>query len=847
MKSGLAFILSVAALASGPLYADTTPPATGTVAAPGSATSSAARMVKAFGPMVGTCQAIAPGQLPVLTPATRNEPACILSPFQHSSWGICPPFPPSPVLALPPGSPPAGKQQAFIVGNQIEATQQGVSTISGDVQIDQGDHRVTGRSMSYDSNTGLATVKEGVNYYTPDLVIASPTGRYDTNKGLGSFDDADFLLPRRHGRGSSKLVNSFDSDHSELFDVQYTTCPVGNTDWLLKAPDMTLDTLTNTGVAHDVTIDFLGLPIFWTPYISFPISDDRKSGFLSGAFSFDTLNGLEIEAPYYLNLAPNYEATLYPRIISKRGIQLGASYALLTPVSYDYIYASYLPHDQVYDSEYQVTGDHGRGQLQLYHDMTINDTLRLTGDYNWVSDDYFFHDLNSDLPIASSTYLDRSLTLLYAKSVDLSVSALMQDFQVIDPGIARNQYPYRRIPDVNLSWVNLDDVSGPEYSLRTELVRFQREQELGGWRLDVRPSMSLPMGGAAGFFTPALGWRYTSYNLAEQERSLAPGSSLLVANPYLGDAHPTRSLPIFDIDTGLYFDRDAGDYIQTLEPRLFYLRVPFRDQSAIPVFDAQGAPFSALQLFSTNSFYGADRQSDANQLSYGLTTRFLDPDSGTEVLRADLGQIRYFSDRRVQLVYCTAPGTPVNCTPTQTSLFSDIVADVIYNLNDEWTLTHQQLWSPVTRRNDLGAVLLQYHPAYRQVVNLSYQYQSLNYQGSLIKQTDFSFSWPLTGNWNAVGRWNYDISSHPRVTLEDFIGFEYENCCWDFQILHRHMVVGDIYVGNNVAPQFDNVFFFQLSLKGLITAGRHLDDLVENGILGYSDPGSTQSQAVPPP
>lgn len=845
VKAGLAFILSVAALASGPLYADTTPPpVAGTVAAPASITSAKVLMAKAFGPRPGTCQGNSPGQLPAFTPATRNELPCGISPFQHSPWGICPALPPSPVLPLPPGSPSAGKQQAFIVGDQIEATQQGISTISGDVQIDQGDHRVTGQDMTYDSNTGIALVKQGVNYYTPDLVLSSPTGSYDTNKGIGSFDDADFLLPQRHGRGSSKLVNSFDSAHSELFGAEYTTCPPGNTDWLLKAPDMTLDTQTNTGVAHDVTIDFKGVPIFWTPYISFPISDDRKSGFLSGAFSFDTLNGLEIEAPYYLNLAPNYEATLYPRIITKRGLQLGASYALLTPVSYDYIYASYLPHDRVYDSEYGVSGDHDRGQLQLYHDTTLAESLRITGNYNWVSDDNFFHDLNSDLPIASSTYLNRDLMLLYSKDMNLAVSALVQDFQIIDPNILPGVYPYRRIPDVSLVWENLSQATGPEYSLRTELVQFQRDQLIGGWRLDAKPSMSLPLAGPAGFFTPTLAWRYTDYDLTQQQQILNPATSTLVANPYLGAAHPSRSMPIFDLDTGLYFDRDAGDYLQTLEPRLFYLRVPFRDQTGIPVFDAKNTPFSFLQLFSTNSFFGADRQADADQLSYALTSRLLERDTGAELLRGDLGEIRYFSDRRVQLVTCTAPGVPVGCTPTATSLFSDIVADVAYNLNDEWTLTQQLLWSPVTRRNDQGSLLLQYHPAYHEVVNLGYQYQSPNYYGSAIKQTDFSFSWPLSGNWSAVGRWNYDVIGHD--TLEDFVGFEYENCCWDFQILHRHMIISQQNLVGQ-PPTFDNVFFFQLSLKGLITAGRHLDDLVENGILGYSDPSSTQSQTVPPP
>ncbi|HEV7166076.1 MAG TPA: LPS assembly protein LptD [Gammaproteobacteria bacterium] len=836
MKAGRAFILTAALLASAPLYADTdtympSNSGNGLVSAPSANTSPAALIAKAFKHKVWTCESTTPGQGPTLAPVVRDQTPCTLSPFKHDQWGICPAFPASPVLPLPPESPKPELQQAFVVGDQIDSIQQGQSLITGDVQLDQGDRRVTSRSMTYDSATGLAVAKQDVNYFTPQLIIASPTGRYDTNKGFGSFDDADFFLPLRHGHGSAKLVNSLDTDHTQMFGVEYTTCPPDKVDWSLDAPDMFLDSSTNTGEAHDVTIHFLGVPIFWTPYMNFPISDDRKSGFLGAEFSIDSVNGIEAEAPYYLNLAPNYDATLYPRVISKRGIQTGADFEILTPISYDYIYASYMPHDMVYDKEYGLLGDHERGQLIINHRLQFTDSLSMSGLYNWVSDDNFFHDLNSDLPITSSTYLNRDLIMKYIPNDELNVETMMQDFQVIDTAITPENYPYRRIPRTTFSWGNYDDMTGAEYSVDAELVRFQRAGRLGAWRLDASPSISYPLSASGGYFNPTLAWRYTDYDLAEQQQTLPPGSPQLVQNPFLGDAHFARSLPIFNIDTGLYFDRDAGDYLQTLEPQLYYLRVPYRNQSEIPSFDTLATQFSYTQLFATNSFYGGDRQADANQLSYALTSRLLDTETGAEVLRGDIGQIRYFSDRKI-----TFNGVP------QTNLFSDIAGDVAYVLNDEWTATYQQLWSPVTRRTDMGNVLLQYHPGYHQVVNLGYQYQAAAFNGTFIKQRDFSFSWPVAGNWSAVGRWNYDIINH--ITLEDFVGFEFDDCCWNFQILHRHVIVGSDSVGR---PNFDNVFFFQLSLKGLVTAGRHLDDLVENGILGYQDTTFTESQQTQPP
>ena len=831
MKAGRAFVLITALFASAPAFADDTsnpysymPSANDVSGAPAASTSPEAMMAEAFHGKSWTCASRSPGQSPAVTPAPRNQTACTLSPFYHDTWGLCPAFPASPVLPLPPDSPMPGQQQAFIVGDQIDGIQQGQSFITGDVQMDQGDHRVTGQKMTYDSNTGIALVKGDVNYYTPRLMVQSPSGSYDTHKGFGSFDDAEFLLPQRHGRGTADLVNSLDTDHSQMFGVQYTTCPLGHEDWLLSAPDLSLDMSTNTGIAHDVTIDFLGIPIFWTPYINFPINDDRKSGFLSTEFSFDAVNGIEIEAPYYLNLAPNYDATLYPRIISKRGLQTGASFRIMTPDSYDYVYGSYLPHDMVYDKEYGVAGDHERGQFMLVHTMRLNDEMGMSGLYNWVSDDAYFHDLSSDLSIISSTYLVRYLQLQYAEGPDLSVSTMMQDFQVIDPTISPFAYPYRRTPQIVVNWGNNDAVSGPEISMASELVRFQRTDRLGAWRLDTKPTVSLPISSYYGFITPTLAWRYTDYDLAEQQQDLPQNSTLFINEPWLNNAHFSRSVPIFNIDSGLYFDRDAGDYVQTLEPRFYYLRVPYRNQSEMPSFDTFGKVFSYTQLFSDNTFYGGDRQADANQLSYALTSRLLDTSTGAEIIRADLGQIRYFSPRK------TNPTRVV-----QTALFSDVVGDIAFSLNDEWTATHQQLWNPVTRRTDLANVLFQYHPAYRQVLNLGFQYQrGAGPNGSDIKQTDFSFSWPLASNWSMVGRWNYDISSHPRLTLEDFIGFEYDNCCWNFQILHRHVIIG--------ANTYDNVFFFQLSLKGLVTAGRHLDDLVESGILGYSDNAFTESQ-----
>ena len=823
MKAGRALILAAALLASVPLIAAppvaTTVPtavttsaaivapasatATGPTLAPPSLTSPAALMAKAFLPRPQTCDIRAPGTLPLLAPATVDETPCIFTPFTHNRFDLCPAFATSPVLPMLPGSPKSIQQPAYFVGDQVEGLQTGISKITGHVQLDQGDRRVTAAEMTYDSNTGLTVAKNDVGYATPTIVLTGPSGNYDTNKGIGTFDQADFLMPLRHGHGSARLINALDDEHNLLYGVEYTTCPPGHVDWMFTAPDMSLDNSTDTGIAHDVTIHFLGVPIFWTPYLNFPITDDRKSGFLGVDFSFDVVSGFNIGAPYYLNLADNYDDTLYPRIITKRGTQVGDEFRYLTEINSGTIYASYLPHDQVADSE--------RGQLVVKHDTSFNEFNDFNFIYNWVSDDQFFRDLGSNLPIVSPTMLERHARFTYDDEQDWMFMTQMQDFQVIDPFIPQDLFTYRRVPQMVLNWANNIDTTGPLYGIYAEGVRFQRDDRLGAWRTDIKPSIGYPFTSSAGYFTPTLGWRLTDYDLGQSMFSTG-GVPVTV-----DDRHLSRAMPIFDIDTGLYFDRDAGDYIDTLEPRLYYLRVPYRDQTQIPIFDTITPQFSYLQMFTDNRFIGADRQGDANQLSYAVSGRVLNGITGSELMEWDLGQIRYFADRRVDISPLATPDT---------TLFSDVNGDILYNLNDQWKATYQQLWNPYTRSTDLASVVLEYHPAYHQVVNLGYQFRrSSTSPLQDIKQTDFSFDWPLSNAWSMVGRWNYDIVSH--LTLEDLVGFEYDTCCWNFQILHQHFVTP--------TGQFDNVFFFELQLKGLVTGGRHLESLLQRGILGYSD------------
>jgi LPS-assembly protein len=723
----------------------------------------------------------------------------------YDQWGTCPALPSSaPVMIASASSinPPV-----HVSANLLTGYMHGESLFTGNVQAIQGSSQLIADSMRYNSATGDAAALGNVHFSSVNILLQGPTANYNFNDASGVFDDAQFSLPRRHGRGTSKILKVLDKEHDVLTDVHYTTCPVGTHDWMLNASHLELDQDTNTGIGHNVTVDFFGIPIFWTPYIDFPLSDERKSGFLTPSFAYSGLSGTDLTTPYYLNLAPNYDATLSPRIITKRGFDMGVEFRYLTDSSKGALDVNYLPYDQLADRE--------RGLVNFADITKLGIGWDLDTTYNWVSDNLYFQDLGDSLAAIATTTQERHIAINYAQpDSNWTFTTRVQEWQIVDPTISANEYPYRLLPQTQLSWQSDPTSSGPQYAFNSELVQFQQDEKIGALRLDLKPNVSYTFGTAGYYFTPTAAMRLTEWNLNQNV-------------PLGADTQLSRSTPIISLDSGLFLQRDLGDsgnYVQTLEPRLFYLYVPYRDQSQIPIFDTVQPEFSFPQLFTDNRFDGADRQGDANQVSYALTSRLLDTTSGSQLVEADIGQIRYFSDRNVQL-----PGVA-----PQTSLFSDVVGDITLNVNDKWSTSYTQQWNPATRLTDLAAIGLQYHPDFHKVINLDYRYnRSLN-----LKQTDLSFAWPLNNHWSMVGRWNYDVQN--RITLESFEGFEYDSCCWSFQIVHRRYITQLGTQSGTQTGQADSMFFFQLQLKGLTTVGRHLEDFLQNGILGYSD--TTQSQ-----
>jgi LPS-assembly protein len=727
----------------------------------------------------------------------------------------------------------------------------GNAVFNGGVTVRQDERRVTADAVTYDYDLDRVTVKGSVDFLDPRLRVRSDSGSYDTVGGA-NFSEADFQLLNRNGRGFAKDIDVHPDGKVALNQVQYTTCPVGNQDWMLHASDINLDTKLQEGVAHNVTMRFKDVPIFYTPYISFPLGDERKSGILFPSFGHSGNNGFEIEVPYYFNLAPNYDLTLTPGVLTARGVQIAEDFRYLTSNSHGQFDATFLPNDK-------KSADDDRSYLHFTDVTDLMRGLRVDADIASVSDSNYFQDFAVGSDATSVTYLERRADVLYYDDA-WRIRGELQNFQTIDISVAADDRPYSRVPRVQASALYPIADSNFEFAFDSEAVNFLREVGPTGVRLNLSPEIRWSSRGPGYFFEPAVGYDFTQYDLQDA----------FAGTP----ATPTRSLPYARLDTGLVFERDAGaqgQRTQTLEPRLVYSYVPYRNQNELPIFDSALPDLNLTELFRTNRYVGSDRIGDANQVALALTTRLFDHVSGTQYLSATIGQIRYFSIPRVGLTSFDSPpdaqaamqlipvvnplavpgalmwrgqsfvpypdqylqsglypyglvraGTtstvPGQTQPTYPA--SDIVGEVELTGYKHISVNLDYQWNPYTSQTEKSEISVQYHPDSARVVNVGYRFQE-----GILKQYDGSFAWPIADRWNTVGRWVYSLQDHQ--TIEQVAGFEYKSCCYRIQLVQRR------YVSNRLGG-LDTSIALQLELTGLSSVGKRADSFLERSIRGYS-------------
>jgi LPS-assembly protein len=732
----------------------------------------------------------------------------------------------------------APTDQAIEVTSQGgELSLSGDATLTGKVQARQGERIVTAENAQYDAASGDLTIRGGVQLQDPTLTLRGE-GAHIERSGAAQIDAAEFELGTGVGRGTAKHIELNKDGRLGLDDVHYTTCPRGNSDWELKASQISIDQARGSGAARNVLVDFKGVPILYMPALSFPVGNERKSGFLFPNFGTSSLSGTILSTPYYLNLATNYDDTFTPSYLTRRGYEIDNEFRYLTEGSVGTLRGQYLPHDDQFGSD--------RSFVHFTDRTDLSDHLRFTADASNVSDRTWFEDFGQGPDVTSVTYLNRLAQMTYLDDHWIVVGRA-QNFQTIDTLVAagdKPNLPYTTLPQLTFQGRFPLESYGLDPSIYGEAVHFTRNGQIEGTRVDFMPQIRMPLQTAAMFLVPSIALDFTSYRLSGRPNAAsligvgtvtdpATGQSLirdpltgslLRQDPVTGtlsliDRSPSRTAPIFSVDSGVAFERPSGSHaqrIQTLEPRILYTYIPYRNQDNIPVFDTTSPDLNLVQLFRTNRFIGPDRLGDANQLSVGVTSRLLDAASGRQFLAATIGQTYYFTQPRV-----TLPDEPA---PDGNS--SDVVAQLEVSAYKNWNVHLGMQWDPQDNQNQKSEVRFQYQPDPDRVVNLAYRYRR-----DSVEQWDVSTAWPISAKWNGYARMVYSVLDQKMI--DRFVGFEYRSCCWSVRVVQRKYVFGRPTDGTNTG-RTANSFLVQLELKGLSSVGEPTDAFLERAIRGYS-------------
>ena len=698
------------------------------------------------------------------------------------------------VVPAPSLAPATAAVDAARAAAPIEVTTDGATLeLSGDaslrgaVRIVQGERELTADDVAYDSRTRSFAVRGAVSYRDPVVRARGGAGRYDPARG-SDFEAAEFELPQQPSRGAARSLALDLDGHLRLSDVWFSTCPADEPAWRIRARDLDLDTRRRIGTGRNAAIEFLGVPILYLPYLSFPLGAQRMSGFLFPNLGHSTRSGVQIAAPYYFDLAPNYDLLLQPMLFGRRGLDVDAKFRYLTTHHAGSVQLAYLPADRLTRND--------RNWLRVEHRSELPAGWRFDLDAQSVSDSQYFEDFARDTQGSSTTFLRRIAALQYRDDT-WRLRGEFEQFQTIDRSLAEVDRPYSSLPRLTIDGrVRAGSAGQWQYALAGEFANFDRNTGVRGWRADVSPSVTLDYLQPGFYLRPSAGLRYTQYALRD-----TPGVKT-----------PSRSLPYASFDAGLLLERAPPDSTLrvTLEPRLLYLWTPYRSQDSLPVFDTLVPDLDFVQLFRTNRYVGADRISDANQASVGFTSQVYARDSGRRLLSATLGQTFYFETPRVRL--------PDELQATRAK--SDLVAQLGVSAWADWNVDFGLQWNPQERESQRTHVRVRYRPDADRALNFAYRQQ----RGKL-EQGEMSGVWPLGRQVNAFARVVYDLTE--KNALDRFAGLEFKACCW------RLRLVGRRYVSTRTGSR-DTGIYLQLELNGLASVGSPADAFLEQAIRGYS-------------
>jgi len=673
----------------------------------------------------------------------------------------------------------------------------------GNAELITEDQIITADRMKYYPDSDNIEVEGDVRIERKLDIVEGSRLKMNLESKIGQMESPTFQLKDGSERGEAKTLFMKGDNQYQYKQARYTTCPEGNEDWMVEADELDMDDNEKTGTARGAILKFLGVPIGYTPWGSFSYSDERKTGFLSPIYSTNGRTGLDISAPFYWNIAPNIDATFKARAMSKRGIMVNNEFRYLTKngngsMSGGLIY-DILAKDNMTEQK--------RDRVQFKHIQGLGNGWSFGLDYNRVSDNLFFRDLGKGLKVTSRTQLMQQGRAAYnsklGKNGIVSFSAQAQQFQTVQGQKWRIGSPYKKLPQVLLR-ATQRDVLGADFDVSASYTDFAHKDEnkdpskVGGKRYTFFPNVSVPMENSFGFIKPKFGVHHTGY-MMNNSTDLIPEKNI------------SRTLPIMSLDSGVTFDRETkifGEgFNQTIEPRLFYVYVPYKNQSLMPIFDSGVQGFSFGRVFSENKYSGNDRINDANRVTMSLSSRLIDESTGIERIRIAIAKQVHLRKERVGVV----------ANPKRNS---DIIFQVSGNITKDLSAKHTMQIDQSKGHTDVMRSIVSYQPEIGKVLNLGYRYTR-----GVLAQYDISAQWPISKRWRAVARKNYSLKS--TRALSELIGIEYNACCWTARFVAQKL--------RTSSTRTNTTFFLQLELGGLLQIGSDPLKILTRGIKGYTN------------
>ena len=686
--------------------------------------------------------------------------------------------------------------------------EKGIFYASGNVEIERANDLVKSDNAEFDGETGILTAEDNVRYLTEDLSLYADKGGYNSQANTVSFSSTTYHFPSQDKPGKGKAENIFIDDAGivHLSPASYTTCSLANPDWQLTSSKTELHRDTDRGHAYNIFLKYKNVPVLYSPFLSFPLSKERHSGFLYPSIGSSGESGTVISTPYYFNVAENFDATLTPTSFSGRGQMLETEFRYRTKNSTTELefanmnkddirgksrHAFFVRDQRVYKNDLVLKNNTWEGSI-------ISSIVNAGG----VSDLTYFDDFGNTLSRVGRTHIVREAMLYktdYSKFGSLYTSISLRDYQLAKIDL---QEQYKTLPKLNIEYLSNKKNNEFGYNFEGEVANFDHTyvSKATGTRITLYPSVEYPIINPGWEIIPKLGIKHTDYNLDNSSKSSI-----------------NRSTAILSVSGKMIFEKMVGENIlQTLEPQMYLLYIPVGNQDDIPIFDTGENDFK-YTLFSENRFYGEDRINDAKQITMALTSSIIDASSGNELLRGTVGQIFYLDDRSVGLT----------SSETNHSDASNLMGIINARFSDYWKLSGYTEFNPHAGYGEKNQIRLSYKRPYgkqNQIFNTSYRFS----RGTQ-EEVDFSGVLPLNNKLSLVGKLNYSFNNRRNKiedNLERMIGFEYESCCYGLKFVLR-----DYWNGNKI----DNAYYFEFLPKGIATSNNQTAELLREGILGYQD------------